>query len=319
MKQYKKSGTCTIDSRDYIYLAYFTFKIISLKTDKVIYEEERPFPKYNRKMQITNVIVNKNFIIIINIKSDFVLYEYIPKLKQIKKICTYYQRKGNIERYDVYEHWKAKSGFAFLMDDLKRPNESLIRYISKTCSIKDYYFPKKLFGFAPEMDNQIAVRDLDNNMYVFNENFTSEEDIIIKKDDLTNIFKNNTFGQFHFLIKFKNVEYGIFQKDDNTISIRKHTNDKWELVEEKPIKLNLADYYAFFKNNKIGLVEYYPNFLDNEFECRFDFNNIRKKLYTTNDFHIFHLIVANDKYICFFSALSRLSILVFKISELDDE
>ncbi len=322
MKQFKKYGTCTLDSRNYIYLAHFYFKIVSLDTDEVLYEEEQPFPERKRKMQIINVRINNDVAIIMNYKCDFVLYKYLPELKQFQKIYTYYQRPGNIERLDIHEIWLVKSGFVFRMNNLNRPNEGLMRYISFDGSIKDYY-TKDTRNFLWDQINSIELHDFDENkknqnMYVFNENFTSEKDIIIKREDLNNLLENRTLEK-HFmgLVKVDNQEIGIF-KEIKSILFKKYVSGHWELLEEKPLCLESAYYNLVIKNNQYGIVEFYPGFFEHKVEFSYDFGNIKKSVNFSHDLYLVHVIYATNKYICFYSGLSRNSVIVLNVDEMED-
>lgn len=316
MKQFKKSSTCTLDSRNYIYLAHFSFKIVSLDTDEVLYEEEHPFPERKRKMQIINVAVNDDLVIIMNYKCDFALYKYLPKLRKFQKIWTYYQRHNNIERLDVSNYWNVNNGFAFCMNDLKKPNATFIRHILPDGSIKDYYYPIKACGFIDKYAIPIALRDIDDNMYIFNKNFTSEKDILIKRDDLNDVLKyNSPKGYFLSFIKIKNEEYGFFEENENTISFKKYENGEWYSVDKKSICLD--SYFLFTKGKQFGLIEYETDYCT-YFQLKYNFNNVIKCINSNNNLEIIHLNDANEKYICFCSSLSRASVIVFSIDELED-
>ena len=71
-------------------------------------------------------------------------------------------------------------------------------------------------------------------MYIFNKNFTSENDTLIKRDDLNDVLEyNSPKGYFLSFIKIKNEEYGFFEENENTISFKKYENGEWYSVDKK--------------------------------------------------------------------------------------
>lgn len=333
MKQYKNYGTCDIDSRNYVYMAHFGFKVVSLNDDVTIFEDNHPFSERKSKLQVANVVVNENIneVIVMNFNGDFTLYKIIPESKKIIKTYVYCQRHSNISRCDVCSYWILKSGFAFFMDDSKENDKRLIRVISSNGSIQDYYYPKMLYGFAlgsglGSLKIQIAKRDVEseNNIYTFNNKFASDKDIFLKRDDLRKSLPDGKL--FEGLIKENDDEIGIFIDSNNDLCFKKYSNGKWDLIEKKKLKFykpnTSSAYHILTKDGKFGIIEYQEYFCLNSeisMKIRIDFNNIKKKISLSNKYQLSHIICANDKYICIYSSLGRNSIIVLNIDELEDE
>lgn len=82
-------------------------------------------------------------------------------------------------------------------------------------------------------------------------------------------------------------------------------------------RICLDSYFLFTKGKQFGLIEYETDYCT-YFQLKYNFNNVIKCINSNNELELIHLNDANEKYICFCSNLSRASVIVFNIDELED-